>query len=219
MTSNVACLGKDGFALSRPFPYKNSGGDICCVVCCLQQGRLFYQAPCHFKIFRERGAIVNEEREEWVTKVFGYTNLKGGRMCDKHYREMLKMKNGKGSRKKKDEDTNGEKHSGSSSMLTNHDNPDSCSSSSSSSVSTSKGGLLFDCLVKQLEGLVGCVNSNVDLNETSQKVKREEYESDCSDSSSDNDNTSESVDETEDDNRETCKTKYAKKVKRENVYQ
>jgi len=103
-TATTSSGGRDGFVMTRPFPYKNSQGDICCVVCCLQKGQLFFQAPCHFKIFRERGAIINDEREEWVLKVFGYDGLRDGRMCDKHYREMLKIKNGKGfGRKRKSE--------------------------------------------------------------------------------------------------------------------
>ena len=211
MSSEVASTGKDGFTLSRPFPYKNSAGDICCVVCCLQQGRLFYQAPCHFKIFRERGAIINEEREEWVTKVFGYDGLKDGRMCDKHYREMLKIKNGKGGGRKKKE---GDLSAGESTS----DNPDSCSSLSEPSSKATFS--LFNCLVKELEVLVADVNQETPPTKVAANQEENGVKSEEDNNEEDKTHTSEDWEEelSKKRNLQNPRRKYlAKKVKREHL--
>ena len=43
-------IGLNGFTLKKPFPYKNSQGDIFCVVCCLQKGEMVFQPKANFKV-------------------------------------------------------------------------------------------------------------------------------------------------------------------------
>ncbi|KAG2382486.1 hypothetical protein C9374_005066 [Naegleria lovaniensis] len=90
-----AVVGLNGFTIRKPFPYKNAQGDIFCIVCCLQKGELVFQPKANFKIFRERGAVIaeNSDRSILVEKLFGFKNVCGGRLCDSHYRYIMKFKN------------------------------------------------------------------------------------------------------------------------------
>ena len=42
--------GTNGFTIRKPFPYKNTQGDIFCIVCCLQKGELVFQPKANFKV-------------------------------------------------------------------------------------------------------------------------------------------------------------------------
>ena len=83
------------FMLPHPLPWKNENGQLCCVVCCMLVKQVFYQSGDNFKIFRQKGANIDEGRQTILVNMYGesFQNLLGGRMCDKHYRQVLKAKN------------------------------------------------------------------------------------------------------------------------------
>ena len=83
------------FMLPHPLPWKNENGQLCCVVCCMLVKQVFYQPGYNFKIFRQKGANIDEGRQTLLVDMYGesFQNLLGGHMCDKHYRQVLKAKN------------------------------------------------------------------------------------------------------------------------------